>query len=68
MRNTPVAGRRSAPARKQELVVNCFFDASRQPVRRTTKLPQTLGPVYPAGAFRPAPSAVPEPRPRALLA
>jgi hypothetical protein len=36
------------------LVVNCYFDDSRRPVRRTTKVPQAMGPVYLAGAFAPA--------------
>lgn len=40
--------------RKRILIVNCFFDESRQPVRRPTKMPQALGPVYLAGAFNPA--------------
>jgi hypothetical protein len=39
--------------RKRILIVNCFFDESRQAVRRTTKMPQALGPVYLAGAFNP---------------
>jgi hopanoid C-2 methylase len=40
----------SAP-RKRVLIVNCYFDDSRQPIRRTTKLPQAVGPIYLAGAF-----------------
>ncbi|HEY0003618.1 MAG TPA: radical SAM protein [Pyrinomonadaceae bacterium] len=40
-------------ARKRILLVDCFFDDSRLPVRRTTKMPQVLGPVYLAGAFNP---------------
>ena len=39
--------------KKRILIVNCFFDESRQVVRRTTKMPQALGPVYLAGAFQP---------------
>lgn len=39
--------------KKRILIVDCFFDDSRQPVRRTTKMPQVLGPVYLAGAFKP---------------
>ncbi|HYU98671.1 MAG TPA: radical SAM protein [Pyrinomonadaceae bacterium] len=37
--------------RKRVLVVNCYFDDSRQPLRRTTKVPQAVGPIYLAGAF-----------------
>jgi hypothetical protein len=37
--------------RKRVLVVNCYFDYSREPIRRTTKIPQAVGPVYLAGAF-----------------
>lgn len=39
---------------KRVLIVNCYFDDSRQPLRRTTKIPQAMGPVYLAGAFSPA--------------
>ena len=42
---------RAAKARKRVLVVNCYFDDSRQPIRRTTKIPQAVGPIYLAGAF-----------------
>ncbi len=37
--------------RKRVLVVNCYFDDSRQPIHRTTKVPQAVGPIYLAGAF-----------------
>lgn len=37
--------------RKRVLIVNCYFDDSRQPIRRTTKIPQAVGPIYLAGAF-----------------
>jgi hypothetical protein len=37
--------------RKRVLVVNCYFDYSRQPIRRPTKFPQAVGPIYLAGAF-----------------
>src|SRR5256714_12940928 len=37
--------------RKRVLVVNCYFDDTRRPIRRTTKIPQAMGPVYLAGAF-----------------
>ena len=36
---------------KRVLIVNCYFDDSRQPIRRTTKIPQAVGPIYLAGAF-----------------
>lgn len=39
------------PPRKRVLIVNCYFDDSRQPLRRTTKVPQAVGPIYLAGAF-----------------
>ena len=38
-------------SRKRVLIVNCFFDDSRLPARRTTKFPQAMGPVFLAGAF-----------------
>jgi hypothetical protein len=37
--------------RKRVLIVNCYFDDSRQPIHRTNKLPQAVGPIYLAGAF-----------------
>ena len=37
--------------RKRVLVVNCYFDDSRQPIHRTNKIPQAVGPIYLAGAF-----------------
>ena len=37
--------------RKRVLIVNCYFGDSRQPIRRTTKIPQAVGPIYLAGAF-----------------
>ena len=36
---------------KRILIVNCYFDDSRQPIRRTNKIPQAVGPIYLAGAF-----------------
>ena len=42
--------KRSLP-RKRVLIVNCYFDDSRQPICRTTKIPQAVGPIYLAGAF-----------------
>lgn len=43
--------RRSAPAQKRVLIVNCYFDDCRGSVRRPRKLPYAMGPVYLAGAF-----------------
>ena len=37
--------------KKRVLIVNCYFDDSRQPIKRTTKVPQAVGPIYLAGAF-----------------
>lgn len=37
--------------RKRVLIVNCYFDHSRQPLHRRFKLPQAVGPIYLAGAF-----------------
>jgi hopanoid C-2 methylase len=37
--------------RKRILIVNCYFDASRRPLRRTLKIPQAVGPIYLAGVF-----------------
>jgi hypothetical protein len=50
MASVKLDGKRTQ-TRKRVLVVNCYFDDSRQPLRRTTKLPQAMGPVYLAGAF-----------------
>ena len=47
---------RSAPPfmpPRRVLIVNCYFDYSRQPVHRSTKIPQAVGPAYLAGAFSP---------------
>ena len=41
----------AASPRKRVLIVNCYFDDSRQPIHRTTKIPQAVGPIYLAGAF-----------------
>lgn len=41
---------RSFLPRRRVLVVNCYFDYSREPIRRTTKIPQAVGPIYLAGA------------------
>src|SRR5216683_8083366 len=42
---------RAAKDRKRVLVVNCYFDDSRQPIHKTTKIPQAVGPIYLSGAF-----------------
>jgi hypothetical protein len=39
------------PSRKRILIVNCYVDETRQPVHRTQKIPQAMGPAYLAGAF-----------------
>jgi len=36
---------------KKILIVNCYFDETRRPVRRTGKMPQAMGPAFLAGAF-----------------
>ncbi len=53
MNSTPKPEQRrvSPTQRKRVLIVNCYFDDTRRPIRRTTKVPQAMGPVYLAGAF-----------------
>lgn len=41
---------RSYFPRRRVLVVNCYLDYSRQPIRRPNKFPQAVGPIYLAGA------------------
>ena len=41
----------SVSSRKRVLVVNCYIDYSREPIRRPTKFPQAVGPIFLAGAF-----------------
>ncbi|HEY0078650.1 MAG TPA: radical SAM protein [Pyrinomonadaceae bacterium] len=53
MSRTPSTTARRFLTKKRILIVNCFFDESRQSVRRRTKIPQPLAPVYLAGAFKP---------------
>src|SRR6202171_497070 len=48
---TPIQISRSFLPRKRVLVVNCYFDYSREPIRRSTKFPQVVGPIFLAGAF-----------------
>ncbi len=40
--------------RKRALIVNCYADETRRPVRRTGKVPQSLAPAFLAGGFHPA--------------
>ena len=42
---------RSSLPRQRVLVVNCYLDYSREPIRRPNKFPQAVGPIYLAGAF-----------------
>ena len=37
--------------RKRVLIVNCYFDDSREPIQRRSKIPQAVGPLYLAGFF-----------------
>lgn len=53
MRNLQHIKKLGQSPKKRILIVDCFFDDSRLPARRTTKMPQVLGPVYLAGAFKP---------------
>jgi hypothetical protein len=50
-RIAPVRSGGSTLPRRRVLIVNCYFDDSHQPIHRTTKLPQGVGPIYLAGAF-----------------
>jgi hypothetical protein len=47
----PIRTSTTASPRKRVLIVNCYFDDSRLPMKRTTKIPQAVGPIYLAGAF-----------------
>lgn len=38
-------------SKKNILIINCYFDHTRQPIHRTLKTPQSMAPVYLAGAF-----------------
>ncbi len=42
---------RSSLSLRRVLVVNCYFDYSREPIRRPTKFPYAVGPIFLAGAF-----------------
>jgi hypothetical protein len=48
---TPIQIPGSFLPRRRVLVVNCYFDYSRDPIRRSTKIPQAVGPIFLAGAF-----------------
>ena len=39
--------------KRRVLIVNCYADETRRPVARSGKVPQTIGPLFLAGAFRP---------------
>src|SRR5438445_3916639 len=41
------------PERKRILIVNCYVDETREPIQRTHKIPQAMGPAYLAGVFAP---------------
>ena len=49
-RSTPFPVALSLSPRKRVLVVNCYLDYSREAIRRPTKFPQAVGPIYLAGA------------------
>ncbi len=51
MAESPIQNSRSLFPRQRVLVVNCYFDYSREPIRRPSKFPQAVGPVFLAGAF-----------------
>jgi len=41
----------AVPSRKRILIVNCYFDEFRAPVKRKLKFPQPMAPAYLAGIF-----------------
>src|SRR3981081_1758080 len=49
--SSPDQIRRSILPLRRVVVVNCYFDYSREPIRRPNKIPQAVGPIYLAGAF-----------------
>lgn len=51
MLENPPGNRTTSLPRKRVLIVNCYFDDSRRPIPKTTKIPQAVGPIYLAGAF-----------------
>ena len=50
---TVLPGSRPKLRKKKVLIVNCYFDELRLPVRRSHKIPQAMAPAYLAGAFSP---------------
>jgi hopanoid C-2 methylase len=50
---TVLPGSRPKIRKKKVLIVNCYFDELRLPVRRSHKIPQAMAPAYLAGAFSP---------------
>lgn len=48
---TVLPGSRPKLRKKKVLIVNCYFDELRLPVRRSHKIPQAMAPAYLAGAF-----------------
>lgn len=42
-----------SPGRKRALIVNCYADETRRAVARSGKVPQTIGPLFLAGALAP---------------
>jgi hopanoid C-2 methylase len=49
--SAPVQIPRFLLPRRRVLVVNCYLDYSREPIRRPTKFPQAVGAIFLAGAF-----------------
>ncbi len=49
----PTRPPRLSASRRRILIVNCYFDESRESVARPHKIPQAVGPIYLAGAFAP---------------
>ena len=45
-KTAPTRNLKATLPKKRVLVVNCYFDDSRQPIRRTSKIPQAVGPIY----------------------
>ncbi|MDX6385379.1 MAG: hypothetical protein QOK48_2952, partial [Blastocatellia bacterium] len=48
--SSPEQIQRSSLPRRRVLVVNCYLDYSREPIRRPNKFPHAVGPIYLAGA------------------
>ena len=41
----------NAAIKKKILIINCYFPEIRQPIRLSNEIPNTLSPVFLAGAF-----------------